>query len=120
MFFKLAVAALMVMAASPTIAMECDEAKIVYVSPDDLGSPNPIFSLRFDGSDLIETYDGKGVRYSTQGAGTGITNRTAYPENDPNGEVITYFYVDLSEYAKPGAPDHLLIFGNGAFIPECR
>ena len=49
MFFKLAVAALMVMAASPTIAM-----------------------------------------------------------------------VDLSEYAKPGAPDHLLIFGNGAFIPECR
>jgi hypothetical protein len=93
---------------------ECSQERIVYVlqGRDD--------EIRFEGIDLVYRSDGTETRYETSGNGTGISVRSAYNPDVPeymNGE---YFEVDISDYAKPGAPKYLLIFHNSVFIPECR
>ena len=55
----------------------------------------------------------------TSGVGTGLNIRVAWLSGD-EGDPSPYLFVDLKDVAKPGAPDHVLIFDNAAYWPECR
>lgn len=69
---------------------------------------------------MIYSYKGEETRFITGGNGSGINVRSAFnPDVHPseNGE---FFEVDISRFAKPGAPDQLLIYHNGAYRPICR
>lgn len=55
----------------------------------------------------------------TSGVGTGINIRVAWLAGD-EGQPSPYFFVDLKDVAKPGASDHILIFENAPYWPECK
>ncbi len=91
------------------------EPECVYVDEAD---PNSKMWIEDDGA-LVTERLGSRMRYPTSmGAGTGIMTRMYQPE-DPTKPAQPILIYDLSDIAKPGAPQSIVFAFGNVYLPEC-
>lgn len=93
-----------------------DEPACVYMTEAD---PHSKLWFDDDGAMITERL-GERLRYPTSsGGGTGLMTRIYHPE-DPSIPAAAVLFYDLSEIAKPDAPQSIVFAFANAYLPMCK